>query len=297
MPPGAPFFTLKNSPKFSKTGLKFPKSGRNSHFCIARLRCTAWLWFIFCASGQKKSATHGGWRVSVSYSVYASGVSSSSVSPSITRSPSFSTVTSGSPTMDMSTDATVAATATPSAMTQSISPMATPFTPTKPSRASANVLAARMPAAFAQLIQYFLLIMIISPLRKEGRCVRPVSDVVVLRFAEMALAALLKNRDTALLFVNLRLKACDLRAVLLQLVVNHLDHGTRLVHGFPDVAQFVADSLLPLSLLAQHVDVRLAAATRACHRNDSRYEQGADGDKLVKVDGKNHIPSPLLSPC
>ena len=62
---------------------------------------------------------------------------------------------------------------------------------------------------------------------------RPVSDVVVLRFAEMALAALLKNRDTALLFVNLRLKACDLRAVLLQLVVNHLDHGTRLVHGFP----------------------------------------------------------------
>ena len=139
--------------------------------------------------------------------------------------------------------------------------------------------------------------MIISPLRKEGRCVRPVSDVVVLRFAEMALAALLKNRDTALLFVNLRLKACDLRAVLLQLVVNHLDHGTRLVHGFPDVAQFVADSLLPLSLLAQHVDVRLAAATRACHRNDSRYEQGADGDKLVKVDGKNHIPSPLLSPC
>ena len=30
MPPGAPFFTLKNSPKFSKTGLKFSKSGRNS---------------------------------------------------------------------------------------------------------------------------------------------------------------------------------------------------------------------------------------------------------------------------
>ena len=38
---------------------------------------------------------------------------------------------------------------------------------------------------------------------------RPVSDVVVLRFAEMALAALLKNRDTALLLVNLRLKARD----------------------------------------------------------------------------------------
>ena len=30
MPPGAPVFTLKNSPKFSKTGLKFSKSGRNS---------------------------------------------------------------------------------------------------------------------------------------------------------------------------------------------------------------------------------------------------------------------------
>ena len=65
----------------------------------------------------------------------------------------------------------------------------------------------------------------------RGRVVRPRFNVCSLRFAKVALAALLKHRDSALLLINLRFEARNLRPVLLQFVVDTLNHGSRLIDG------------------------------------------------------------------
>ena len=89
---------------------------------------------------------------------------------------------------------------------------------------------------------------------------RPRFNVCSLRFAKVALAALLKHRDSALLLMHLRFEARNLRPVLLQFVVDTLNHGSRLIDRRADGCQLVANPLLTLGLLAQHVDARLTVA-------------------------------------
>ena len=120
---------------------------------------------------------------------------------------------------------------------------------------------------------------------------RPRFNVCSLRFAKVALAALLKHRDSALLLINLRFEARNLRPVLLQFVVDTLNHGSRLIDGRADGRQLVANPLLTLGLLAQHVDVRLTVALGVCNGHDGGDEQRGHSYKLVEIDRNVHVVS------
>lgn len=124
---------------------------------------------------------------------------------------------------------------------------------------------------------------------------RPRFNVCSLLFAKVALAALLKHRDSALLLINLRFEARNLRPVLLQFVVNKLNHGSRLIDRRADGRQLVANPLLTLGLLAQHVDVRLTVALGVCNGYDGSDEQRGHSYKLVEIDRNIHVVSTPLS--